>query len=73
MDLRIFSNVGVKEGYVPPLTLFALGIDNGNIKKEEGLDAPKLMQLVMLLLLYANEMVIFTYDVIAMQSLLGVD
>ena len=34
---------------------------------------PKLTQHVMLLLLYANEMVLFTYDVIAMQSLLGVD
>ena len=41
------------------------------IVREEGLDAPKLMQQVILLLLYADDIVIVSYDVDGMQHLLG--
>ena len=41
------------------------------VAREEGLDAPKLMQQVILFLLYADDMVIFSYDVDSMQRLLG--
>ena len=41
------------------------------IVREEGLDAPKLMQHVILLLLYGDDVVIFSYDVDGMQRLLG--
>ena len=39
--------------------------------REEGLDAPKLMQQVILFLLYVDEVVIFSYNVEGVQSLLG--
>ena len=42
------------------------------VAREEGLDAPKLMQQVILLLLYGDNMVNFSYDVDGMQYLLGV-
>ena len=38
---------------------------------EEGLDAREIMQHVILLLLYANDVVMFSYDVDGMQHLLG--
>ena len=41
------------------------------VAREEGLDAPKLMQQVILLLLYADDIVIVSYDVDGMQHLLG--
>ena len=41
------------------------------VAREEGLDAPKLMQQVILFLLYVDDMVIFSYDVDSMQHLLG--
>ena len=40
------------------------------VAREEGLDAPKLMQQVILLLLYADDMVTFSYNVDGMQRLL---
>ena len=33
------------------------------VARQEGLDAPKLMQQVILLLLYVDDMVFFSYDV----------
>ena len=41
------------------------------VAREDGLDAPKLMQQFILLLLYADDVVIFSYDVDGMQRLLG--
>ena len=41
------------------------------VAREEGLDAPKHMQQVILLILYADNVVIFSYDVDGMQHLLG--
>ena len=41
------------------------------VAREEGLDAPKLIQQVTLLLLNANDVVIFSDDVDGMQCLLG--
>ena len=40
--------------------------------REEGLNSPKLMQNVILLLLYADDVVLLSYDVDSMQHLLGV-
>ena len=40
------------------------------VAREEGLDTPKLMQQVILLLLFANDVVIFSYNVDGMQCLL---
>ena len=64
-----------KEGTLSP-TLFGLCIDKleeavNRVTREEGLDAPKLIQQVILLLLYANDMIIFSYDVDGMHHLLG--
>ena len=42
-----------------------------SVAREEGLDAPKLIQHVILLLLYVDDMVIFLYDIDGMQRLLG--
>ena len=39
--------------------------------KEEGLDAPKLTQQIGLLILYVDDVVIFSLDVAVMQYLLG--
>ena len=41
------------------------------VAREEGLDAPKHMQQVILLILYADNVVIFSYHVDGMQHLLG--
>ena len=41
------------------------------VSREDGLDAPKLMQHVTLLLLHVDNMVIFLYGVDGMQPLLG--
>ena len=41
------------------------------VAREEGLDAPKLMHQVILVLLYADYVLIFSYDVDGMQSFLG--
>ena len=42
------------------------------VAREEELNAPKLMQNVIVLLLYADDVVLFSYDVDSMQHLLGV-
>ena len=42
------------------------------LAREQGLNASKLMQHVILLHLYADDVVLFSYDVDSMQHLLGV-
>ena len=41
------------------------------VAREDGLGAPKLMEQVTSLLLYVDDVVIFSYDVDGMQCLLG--
>ena len=70
------SNMGAKLGCSFSPTLFGLCFDKleevmNRVAREEGLDAPKLMQQVILLLLYADDIVIVSYDVDGMQHLLG--
>ena len=70
--------MGVKQGCSLSLTLFGLCIFGkleevmNKVAREEELNAPKLMQHVILLLLYADDVVLFSYDVDSMQHLLGV-
>ena len=71
------SNMVVKQGCSLSPTLFGLCIDKleelvNRVAKEEKLDAPKLMHQVILLLLYADDVVLFSYDIESMQRLLGV-
>ena len=59
----------VKQGCPISPILFGLCIDKlkevvNRIAREDGLDAPEIMQQVILLLLYADNVVIFSYDVI---------
>ena len=59
------------------LSLSPLCIDKleevvNKVAREEGLNVPKLLQNVILLLLYADDVVLFSYDVDSMQRLLGV-
>ena len=68
--------MGVKQ--IVPLspTLFDLCTDKleevvNRVVREEWLDGPKLMQHVILLLLYVDNMVIFSNDFDGVQSLLG--
>ena len=67
---------GVKQGY-PWSHMYTLGLCinklevENRVAREEGLDAPKLIQQVILLFLYTDNMVIFSYDVDGMQCLLG--
>ena len=42
------------------------------VAREEGLNGPNLMQHVILLLLYEDDVIFFSYDVNSMQHLLGV-
>ena len=74
---HFLSNMGVKQGCPLSPTLFGLCIDKleevvNKVAREEGLNSPKLMQHVILLLLYADDVVLFSYDVDSMQHLLGV-
>ena len=74
---HFLSNMGVKQGCPLSPTLFGLCIDKleevvNKVAREEGLNAPKLMQNVIVLLLYADDVVLFSYDVDSMQHLLGV-
>ena len=73
---HFLSNMEVKQGSPLSPTLFGLCIHKleevvNRVAREEGLDAPKLMQQVTLLHLYANYKVIFSYDVDGMQHILG--
>ena len=42
------------------------------VAREEGSNAPKLIQHVILLLLYVDDVILFSYDVDSMEHLLGV-
>ena len=69
--------MGVKQGCPLSPILFGLCIDKlvevvNKVAREEGLNAPKLMQNFILLLLYADDVALFSYDVDSMQYLLGV-
>jgi hypothetical protein len=71
------SNMGVKQGCPLSPTLFGLCIDKlekliNKVAKEEKLDGPKLMHQFILLLLYADDVVLFSYEIESMQRLLGV-
>ena len=72
---HFLSNMGVKQGCpLSSTTLFGLCIDKleemvNKVAREEGLNAPKLMQHVILLLLYVDDVVLFSYDVDSMQHL----
>ena len=66
--------MGIMQGCPSSPTLFCLWIDKledvVNKVAREGLDATKLMQHVILLLLHTDDMVIFLYGVDGMQRLL---
>ena len=70
---QFLSNMGVKQRCPLSPTLFGLCIDKleevvNKAAREEGLNGPNLMRHVILLLLYAVDVVLFTYDVDTMQQ-----
>ena len=70
----LLSNMVVKQGCPISPTPCSDKLEEvvNKVAREEGLNAPKLMQNVIVLLLYADDVVLFSYDVDSMQHLLGV-
>ena len=71
---HFLSNMRVKQGCPLSPTHFGLCIDKleevvNKVAREEGLNAPKLMQNVILLFRYADDVVLLSYDVDVISSL----
>ena len=74
---QFLSNIGVKQRCPLLPTLFGLCIDKldevvKKVARKQVLNNPIFMQNFILFLLYANDVVLFSYDVDSMQHLLGV-
>ena len=71
------SNMGVKQEHPLSPTLFGLCIDEleerkNKVVKKEGLGGPKLMHELIFILMYAEDVALFSYNLDDMQHLLDV-